>query len=185
MGGKTVPTGSSSDTLTTPQGVVRVSEETSLGDSFTSQHQRLLHCLYQTAKHPFLLNRQQTDLPSPAIFTLPPCPRCSLTDFPTAPKANGPAPEIYTEHCLARDRPYFPVCLSVHHTVPALLCCVSVRPSHCPIPTFLCVCPSITLSQPYFPVCLSVHHTVPALLSRVVRDGCSGARASARAWIRA
>ena len=34
--------------FTTPQGFVRVSLETSLGDSFTSQHLGLLHCLYQT-----------------------------------------------------------------------------------------------------------------------------------------
>ena len=39
------------DTLTTPLGVVRVSLKTSLGDSFTSQHLRLLHCLYQTPSH--------------------------------------------------------------------------------------------------------------------------------------
>ena len=52
LGGKTVCTGGSSDTFTTPygvlNGVVRVSLETSLGNSFTSQHLHFLHCLYHT-----------------------------------------------------------------------------------------------------------------------------------------
>ena len=73
LGGKTVPTGGSSDTLTTPEGVVRVSSKPSayglrfaFGKSLVRLHNSLMSCESILGNLP----RGQFYLPTPAAFTL-------------------------------------------------------------------------------------------------------------------